>query len=226
MTQSASVARILDGRAARALFESNAREAADLVGELTLLLDRVKNDSADLSTASMLTRRIADRLGQLMTLDRLEHSGAVRSDMWSPLDIVEELEHEAVALAGNRIHITVHAPDLVPQSWFFDRELVGMALVNVLHSALTHATRSVVLELHLRAGQLGFGVCDDGGAYPDELLAARPEGLARGEINGNALGIHFARIVACAHNNGGRRGSVDLHNRTDGPGTRFTLWLP
>ena len=213
-------------RNARALIEANAHEATDLIGELTLLLDRISNESAYVAAARMVTRRIADRLGQLMTLERLERGGGMHADMWSPIALLEELEHEAIALAGNRMDISVRTPDLVPQYWFFDRELAGMVLGNALHSALTHATRSVVLELQLRDGRLGFCICDDGGGFPQALVAAAPQPFERGEINGNALGIHFARLVAAAHTYAGRCGSVELSNRTDGPGTRFVLWLP
>jgi hypothetical protein len=132
----------------------------------------------------------------------------------------------AIALAGNRMDISVRTPELVPQCWFFDRELAGMVLSNALHSALTHATRSVLLELRLRDGQLGFCIADDGGGFPQALVAETTHGVERGEINGNALGIHFARLVAGTHTHGGRCGSVELSNRVDGPGTRFALWLP
>ena len=214
------------GRNARALIDANAQEAADLIGELTLLLDRIGNESAYIAAARMVTRRIADRLGQLVTLERLERGGGVCPDMWSPIALLEELEHEAIALAGNRMDISVQMPALVPQYWFFDRELAGMVLSNALHSALTHATRSVVLELRLRDGQLGFCIADDGGAFPQALIVPTAQTFERGEINGNALGIHFARLVATTHTNAGRQGSVELSNHSDGPGTRFALWLP
>jgi signal transduction histidine kinase len=213
-------------RNARALIEANAQEATDLIGELTLLLDRIGNESTYIAAARMVTRRIADRVGQLVTLERLERGGSMRPDMWSPIALLEELEHEAIALAGNRMDISVRTPELVPQYWFFDRELAGMVLSNALHSALTHATRCVVLELHLRDGQLGFCIADDGGAFPEELVASTAQTFERGEINGNALGIHFARLVAATHTYAGRHGWVELSNHSNGPGTRFALWLP
>jgi hypothetical protein len=219
-------ATMTDSGSARALIESNAREAADLVGELTLLLDRVGNESAYLSAARMVTRRLADRLGQVMTLERLARTGGLRPDAWSPIELVEELEHEAISLAGKRVEVQVHAPELVPQCWFFDRELVTMTLSNAVHSALVHAREAIGLEFGLRDGCLGFSVLDDYGAFPAELLSETPPRLERGDCNGNALGIYFARLVAAAHVNGGRHGWVELVNRPDGPGTRFTLWLP
>lgn len=211
----------------RALVESNTREAADLVGELTLLMDRVDDRNADLAAARMVIRRIADRLGQLMTLERFQRRGGARPDIWSPIEILEELEHEAVSLARSRIDIKVQMPDLVPQCWHFDRELVSMSLTNALHNALYHAQRAVTLELCLKNGCLGFSVSDDAGAFPAELMAAEvSSGPQRGEINGNALGVHFARVIAGVHTNRGVCGWVELVNRQDRPGTSFTLWLP
>ena len=211
----------------RALIESNAREAVDLVGELTLLMDRVDDENPDLAAARMAIRRIADRLGQGMTLERFQRPGGVRPDTWSPIEILEELEHEAVSLARSRIDVTVKTPDLVPQCWHFDRELVSMSLTNALHNALQHAMRAVTLELRLKNGCLGFSVSDDAGAFPADLMAAEASFCPRrGEINGNALGIHFARMVAGAHVNRGVCGWVELVNHRDRPGTCFTFWLP
>jgi hypothetical protein len=218
--------RSLAAEATRVLIESNAREAADLVGELTLLLDRLGTDRSCLPAARMVTRRLSDRLGQVTTLERLADAGGYRPDVWSPIEVIEELEHEAVSLAGDRIDVRVIAPDLVPQYWFFDRELVTMTLAGALHSALVHAAESVSLEFGMHEGFLGFGIVDDSGAFPAELLTEASPPLERGECNGNALGVHFARLVAAVHVNRGRQGRVELLNRADAHGTRFTLWLP
>lgn len=226
MSPAAGVIDLFRAHDARALIDANAHEASDLVAELMSLLDRAGNEGAFVAAARLIARRIADRLGQLMTLERLQRSGGVRADMWSPVGVLEELEHEAIALAGNRIDICVRTPDLVPQYWFFDRELAGMALGNALHNALAHATRCVSLELCLRDGELGFAIGDDGGAFPHPLLGPALAPVERGEINGSALGIHFARLVAAAHSHAGRRGRVELSNRSAGSGTLFVLWLP
>jgi hypothetical protein len=218
---------LLTPAATRALIDSNAREAADLVGELTLLLDRAGADREALPAARMVTRRLSDRIAQVTTLERLANLGGYRPDAWSPIELLEELEHEAVALAGERIDVRVAAPDLVPQYWFFDRELVTQALVGALHSALAHAVRSVSIGCGVRDGCFGFSVEDDAGAFPLELVEDDESlRLERGELNGNALGVHFARVVAMLHVNAGQHGRVELRNRADVPGTRFTLWLP
>lgn len=212
--------------ATRALIESNSREATDLVAQLTLLLDRLEREPEHLPAARMVTRRLSDRLAQAGTLERLGASGGCRPDAWSPIEVIEELEHEALALAGHRLDVRVIPPDLVPQYWFFDRELVATALQGVLHAALLHAVDAVELEFGMREGCLGFTIGDDAGSFPSELLEHEPASLERGECNGNALGIHFARLVAAAHLNQGRAGRVELRNRAGGAGTRFTLWLP
>ncbi len=210
----------------QALIESNAREAADLAGELMLLLDRAPAEPQCLAAARMVTRRLSDRLGQVVTLERLSRRGAIHADVWSPVELLEELVHEARSLARGGVAVEVHSPDLVPQSWFFDRELVTLALHGALHSALVHAAAAVRLALRMEEGYLGFGIGDDAGAFPAELVAEAEAPPERGECNGNALGIHFARLVATGHVCGGRRGRVQLVNQAGGAGTCFTLWLP
>jgi hypothetical protein len=212
--------------APRGLIESNAREATDLVAQLVLLLDQLGTAPEHLGTARMVARRLSDRLAQAGTLERLAAGGGLRTDGWSPIDLIEELEHEALALAEGRTDVRVLAPDLVPQFWFFDRELVATALSGVLHSALCHASHWVNLEFGMRDGYLGFAIGDDAGAFPAALIDEEPACFDRGECNGNALGIHFARVVAALHVDKSRSGYVELRNRPGGAGTVFTLWLP
>lgn len=210
----------------RALIDFNAREATDLVAQLTLLLDHLDSEPENLLSARMVTRRLSDRLAQAGTLERLASSGGCHPDAWSPIELIEELEHEAVSLAGDRIDVRVLAPDLVSQYWFFDRELVATALLGALHAALLHAVEAVDLEFGMRDGMLGFTIGDDSGAFPQSVLAQEAVHFERGEFNGNTLGVHFARLVAALHVNQGRAGCIELANRTAGKGTRLTLWLP
>jgi hypothetical protein len=209
-----------------ALIESNAREAADLAGELVLLLDRAVREAACLTDARLVTRRLSDRLGQAKVLERLACGGGIRLDAWSPIEMVEELEHEALALAAGRLAVEIGVPDLAPRHWFFDRELVSMALHGALHSALAYAHARVHLEFCIDGPYLGFSIADDAGAFPAELLRAAQLPQEGGECNGNALGIHFARVVAARHAHRGRQGRIELENRAVSGGTRFRLWLP
>jgi signal transduction histidine kinase len=210
----------------RALIESNTREATDLVAQLTLLLEQMGSEQKNLDAARMVARRLSDRLAQAGTLERLGAGGGWRPDGWSPIELIEELEHEALALSAGRIDVRVVAPDLVPQFWFFDRELVATALSGALHAALCHAEQWISLEFGMRDGYLGFSIGDDAGAFPAVLIENQPAYFDRGECNGNALGVHFARIVAGMHVDKARQGHVELRNRPYSAGTRFTLWLP
>lgn len=216
----------LEAASTRGLIESNAREATDLVAQLVLLLDQLATAPENLSTARMVARRLADRLAQAGTLERLGAGVGLRPDGWSPIELIEELEHEALALTDGRLDVRVLAPDLVPQFWFFDRELVATVLSSALHSALSHASNWVSLEFGMRDGFLGFAIGDDAGAFPATLVDEELAYFDRGECNGNALGIHFARLVAALHVDKSRQGYVELRNRPASSGTVFTLWLP
>lgn len=211
----------------QALIRAHACEAADWVGELTLLLRRLPGNEPGMRAVRMITARIADRLGQALALERVAAAEpGLRVDAWSALELIEELEHEAVALAGGRLAVQLAATQIVPLTWFFDRELVSLALRNALHAALAHAHAAVALGLELREGYLGFSVSDDRGGFPPELIEETPPNPEVGELNGNALGVHFARLVARRHVAGARHGRLELRNRPDGNGTCFTLWLP
>jgi len=210
----------------RVLIDSNAREAADLTGELVLLLERAGREPACLADARLVTGRLSDRLGQAKVLERWLAGAGVHADAWAPLELLEELEYEALGLAAGALEVEVGVPELAPPCWCFDRELVSLALRSALHSAMAYAHRCVRLELALAGGYLGFSVGDDHGAFPAAVLQAAATPAAAGECNGNALVIHFARVVAVGHARHGRHGRIELENRADGAGTRFALWLP
>ena len=76
----------------RALIESNAREATDLVAQLTLLLDHLESEPENLVSARIVTRRLSDRLAQAGTLERLTGSGGCHPDAWSPIEVIEEID--------------------------------------------------------------------------------------------------------------------------------------
>lgn len=103
------------------------------------------------------------------------------------------------------------------------------AVGNLLANARAHtpAGTSVVASILEDGDLVHLEVVDDGPGFPDSLLPRVTERFARGDASrsratgGSGLGLAIVKAVVEAHG-----GSVEVGNRTDGPGARVRLTLP
>lgn len=210
-----------------AIAAASTHELKNLLGQLTLALDRIAQVGCpgaeqQVSSARFACRRINDRLVEMLTLYKLESKQfRPHIDAYSPADFVDDLAHEARALAGDKLEIVVEASN-APAFWFFDRGLSESAMMNALHNAFVHARSRITLSMEQHGDYLAFRVTDDGDGFPAEALQT-PLDQPRQSTHGTGLGLYFANSVAAAHENKGRTGKVELSNA---PGATFTLWLP
>jgi signal transduction histidine kinase len=209
-----------------ALIAANIHEMKNLVGEMTLAMDRIGGRSAEAATARFLSRRVSDRMVQILTLYRMSN-GRTHIDGADhvPSDLLQEVAADAVALAGPGVSVELDVAE-APPWWWLDRELVQMALANATHNALRYAAERIVLSVRGADGDIAFRVEDDGGGFPDAVLDRARGGFRDVPVSGAGLGLYFAQVVAEAHRSGTRTGQLKLENRAGRPGTVVTLWLP
>src|SRR5512135_1115254 len=83
-----------------------------------------------LDGARLLCQRISERLTQTLLIYKASHGGIVLNavDACSPDDLAQELAMQARSLKPGLEVTTELAPD-VPALWFFDRNMLEMALV-------------------------------------------------------------------------------------------------
>lgn len=216
----------------QSLTAAGIHELKNLLGQLTLSLDEIAQAdcpgvASQIASARFASRRIADRMVELLTLYKLDGGKqAFTMDAHSPADFLEDVQQEAHSLAAGRLTVGMAcAADATP-FWFFDRELVQGALMNAIHNALLHARSRITLQMQTHEGWLKFSVEDDGPGYPPELLQADLAApRASNSSTGTGLGLYFAQAVAKAHENKGRVGQVELANAAGG-GAVFGLLLP
>lgn len=208
------------------LMASEFHELKNQLGELTLMLDELGIEHPEL--ASMLSRprllcqHIADRLAQVLTLYKDDRDRLVPNlEAISPGDFLDQLQAQAVSLAGARLEIVCRLGD-APPFWFFDRHLVELALLNAVHNALRHARLRIEIGIQADAGGLCFTVRDDSHGYPPHILEHQGR-VPVHNAGGTGLGLYFAQVIADAHENKGRHGKLTL---TNDPGATFSLWLP
>lgn len=213
---------------ARDLYAALMHELKNNLGLLAMTLDRVPHAGTEphdrpLDDARLLCQQVIERLRQALLLYKAaDHGLAMEIDAYSPHEFLAECGDEAVSLVRGRLRVEVELADDVPAIWFFDRNLVDIALGNAIHNSLVYARSAIVIRADLMDGMLCFTVRDDSNGYPAHIL----EALANGEpfaSGGTGLGLRLAQMIAEAHSNRGRIGELRLVND---PGAVFSLRLP
>ena len=203
-------------------------ELKNNLGVLSMTLERLplqgeaEHDAA-VVTARQLCEGVVDRLHQaLLIYKAADRQIRPALDAYSPHDLVHQIKARASALARGRVRIEVAVAGDIPVLWFFDRDLIEMALINAVHNALAYARSVIRVEAELEAGCLALSVRDDSPGYPEHILASLPDGRAY-PATGTGLGLQFARLIAQSHDNQGRSGELRLYNDS---GAVFRLLLP
>jgi len=183
--------------------------------------DAVHDDMVD--AARLQCQGVVDRLQQaLQVYKAISQKIQPAIDAYSPHDVVREIHDRAVALARGRIRVEAELAPELPEIWFFDRDLVEMALINAIHNSLTYARSSLRIEAGRVDGCLALTVRDDSPGYPDAILAGVAADTS-GHSKGSGLGLQFSRLIAQSHDNQGRQGELRLFNDE---GAVFCLLLP
>lgn len=111
---------------------------------------------------------------------------------------------------------------------FFDRELVGSVVANVIINAIRFARGAIHISAWEEDGQLVLGINDDGPGYPPALIesqSAYVQGI--NSVSGSTgLGLYFAARIAERHERNGVVGRVELANGGRLGGGYFKLYLP
>lgn len=210
------------------LYAALIHELKNDLGLLSMTIDGIPRQGTaghdgPVDAARLLCQNVVDRLQQaLLIYKAIDQPIRPAIDAWSPHDAVHEIRDRAAALARGRIRVeAVLAPD-VPEIWFFDRDLVEMALINAIHNSLAHARSTLRIEAGMTEGCLALTVRDDSAGYPEHILACAAAN-APCQSTGTGLGLQFSSAIAQSHDNRGRRGELRLHNDQ---GAVFCLLLP
>ena len=188
----------------------------------------VKNKLAELAMrlmdrdieAAALALDSADKLSQALLLDNPEQL-VTQIDSAAPVDLVEEL-----AAVNEQLFPTKKIVLDIGQSptvWYYDVNLMRLAVSNALHNALRHCRQSVHLCVKEAHGQLVFEVRDDGAGFADEFLdsnwtdyTATDVNLRRHQGHDTGLGLLLAHKIVGAHtfekDGVTRAGSLTLQN--------------
>lgn len=183
-------------------------------------------EKKQLSVLQSEASRINNSLIHLLGLYRLQKDKL-------PLQIkevfVNDLLEEQIAANENLLllqSITVELDCAEDLHWYFDSQLIGSIINNILINALKYTRSKITIKVWNENGYLKIRIDDDGDGYPESILtnqnaSTHAINFATGSTN---LGLYFAAIIANAHQRNDKHGFIELNNHTSGG--RFTLTLP
>ncbi|MDN3640115.1 sensor histidine kinase [Simiduia curdlanivorans] len=171
--------------------------------------------------------RINGELIQLLSLYRMDHQAmpimVEENYVRDMLD--EQLARNDALFVSRRLNVDYQCSDDL--MWYFDTELVGGVIHNVLVNCARY-TRSQLQVVAYEDNGLHIKISDDGGGYP-KLMLDQPVNMKNRvsfESGSTNLGLYFAQTVAALHKTKLACGSISLSNGGDLGGGEFHLYLP
>ena len=206
---------------AKDLYAALMHELKNNLGLLAMAMEQIprQHDEAHdrpLDDARLLCQQVVERLRQTLLLYKtVDHAMPVEIDAYSPHEFVREVCDEAASLARGRLQVNAEVDDNVPAIWFFDRNLLDIALINAIHNSLSYARGRIGIRASIVDGMLCFTVSDDSNGFPAHIIEAM--------ANGTGLGLRLSQLKAQSHVTRGRVGELRLGND---PGASFSILLP
>jgi two-component system OmpR family sensor kinase len=191
-------------------------------------------DSAERAKAAENANRAVERLTRLLNdlrkLSDLEERAIERTPVDIPelLDDVVDAARRIPAYQGRNVNLFVtRVPAPLPPVRG-DRDLLGLAMYNLVENALKYTSESDSVEVRaLEDGKaVVVEVADSGGGIASEDLSKIFEELYRGSnartTEGSGLGLALVNRIVSLHG-----GQIDVRSRQNSPrGTVFTVRLP
>jgi signal transduction histidine kinase len=202
-----------------------------MVGQLEHISSKLEKDSESQQAISSLhygTSLANLSLMQLLSLYKLENDQyevqLVEVDVY---EFIEDcLALHARFASGQKIELVIECDDSL--LWFFDPELVGIAINNLVGNSIKYAKSKISISARVTDGLLTLAVNDDGDGYP-EVMLDDPEKFVK-RVNhrtgSTGLGLFFSSVIASEHKRGQIQGTISLDNDSPLSGGRFKIMLP
>lgn len=195
---------------------------------MSITLERIPHNGKEvhdqpLDEVRLLCQRASERLMQALFIYKNDKDGPMLNavDAYSTEDFIEEMAVQARSLRS-QLHVESDIAADVPAIWFFDRNMLEMALINALHNSVAYARERISISARVEDGMLCIAIKDDSEGYPVHILDAQAMDRPL-QSSGTGLGLRFASMIAKAHVNNGRQGKLLLFNEG---GAVFEIRVP
>lgn len=152
----------------------------------------------------------------------------LRPDYHELDDFIEaQLAHHREVLDSRGIVASYEVEGLSPLG-FFDRELIGSVVANIVINAIRFARSAILISAREEGEQLVISINDDGPGYPQGMIDAQSEyvqGINQ-RSGSTGLGLYFATHIAERHERNGVRGHIEIGNGGALGGGLFSIYLP
>jgi len=211
----------------------------DMKNSVGMLLNSVENilehhtpkdaeQNAHFKTLHYEAARINGELIQLLTLYRKDCGFLpVSVDEHYLIDIFEDqIARNYPLLKTTDIDIQLECHEEL--AWYFDGDLVGGVIHNVLVNAIRYTENKVHISAIEQDQQLCITVSDNGPGFPDDMLLEPGKRVQEAELSqgDTHLGLYFAEEIARVHRQGDKQGCISLQNGGVLGGGEFRLYLP
>lgn len=152
-----------------------------------------------------------------------------------PLSIDEHFAEEIIdeLFASNKNYIDhsniqINIDNYQNFPWYLDATLVHVLLNDMLVNAMRYCKKQILIRIEEKNDFFVVVIEDDGEGYPGSMLKSNDTNMRDFNISTGrtGLGLFFARIIAEAHTNDDKKGSIHLANGGVLGGSVFTLKLP
>ncbi|WP_415754060.1 sensor histidine kinase [Pseudomonas leptonychotis] len=111
---------------------------------------------------------------------------------------------------------------------FFDEELIGSVLSNIIANSIRYARSSLLISAREEQGGVLISVNDDGIGYPPAMIEQQNDYvLGLNQSSGSTgLGLYFSARIAGLHRRGKHCGHIELANGGPLGGGEFRIYLP
>ena len=196
--------------------------------DITLQLEREHSLNSPVSALRYEAGRINTLLMQLLSLYKLDRNQLTVHPV--EVDLIEFVEDciAAHAAVAEQSGIALEQDCDEELLGFFDPDLVGIAINNILGNSIRYSRSRVLLAVRPSDDGLEFTVADDGEGYPQAMIENQGQYARRIDSSSGStgLGLFFSDTVARLHRRGGRDGRISLDNGEPLGGGRFRLSLP
>ncbi len=202
-----------------------------LASQIDDIAERLENDNENRATLSGIryeSSRINLSLMQLLSLYKMD-SGQFQVNI-SEVEVIDFIEdcvaaHAPVA-ASKGVTIDIDCDDSL--IWFFDADLVGIAVNNVIGNSIRYSSSRLGVSVKPVQGLLMIQIDDDGEGYPEIMLQDPGHFMHNTNYStgSTGLGLYFSATVANQHQRNGHSGAIALSNEGNLGGGSFSLYLP
>jgi K+-sensing histidine kinase KdpD len=202
-----------------------------LLGSLEEIIDESESESESqkkrLSILQYEATRINTELVQLLSIYRFQHQADIVKIDENYIDETIEDQVARNDVLFKTQNIDLHVECEADSVWFYDNDLVGSVIHNVLVNGTRYANKKMQLTAKLEDDYLVIEVADDGEGFPKRMIdAASLDSEAHSDGNSTQLGLFFAAKIAALHQQKDRKGYIELSNGGVLGGGVFTIYIP